>query len=173
VLGRVRSRGGKHGGIRDDRGVAMTEFVLVLPVLLLVVVGIIAFGLIFFFWLDANRLASETARWAAINHNPFASQPVPQTLQEYVKNSVPGGMQSNTDVCIDLYGKTPASLTVGDPVRVRVERPFSPFPFLWENVITVRASATMRVERVPVAGLPFEYQPGPPPGGKDIGTCGD
>jgi TadE-like protein len=170
----VRSRRGKHGGVRDERGIAMTEFVLVLPVLLLVLVGIIAFGLIFFFWLDANRLASETARWAAVDRNPFA----PTSLQQHIKDSVPAGMRDDAlDVCIDLYSETPASIAIGDPVRVRVEKDFTPFPFL-PPIFTVRASATMRIERLPPIGTipsgPASYKPGPQADDSgDIGVCGD
>ena len=32
----------------------------------------LAFGRVFFFWIDANHQANETARWAAIDHNPYA-----------------------------------------------------------------------------------------------------
>lgn len=173
MLGRVRSRGGKHGRFRDERGVAMTEFVLVLPALVIVIVALIAFGLIFFFWLDANKLASETARWAAVDQKPTA---ITTSFQQYIKDSVPGGMQDGLDVCIDLYGKTPDTVAVGDPVRVRVERGFSPFPFLWSDIVVVRASSTMRIERFNNPngqGPPTSYKPGPPNGGEDIGTCGD
>ena len=65
-------------GLRREDGVAMTEFALVLPVFLLLVAGILSFGRVFFYWIQANHLANETARWAAVDRNPYA----PTTLKE-------------------------------------------------------------------------------------------
>ena len=50
----------------------MTEFALILPVFVLLVVGLLAFGRIFFYWIEANHLASETARWAVVDRNPYS-----------------------------------------------------------------------------------------------------
>ena len=57
---------------RREDGVAMAEFALIVPVFLLLVIGIISFGRVFFVWNDANHLANETARWAAVDQNPYA-----------------------------------------------------------------------------------------------------
>ena len=51
--------------LRRDDGVAMTEFALILPIFMLVVAGVLAFGRAFFYWIDANHLANETARYRA------------------------------------------------------------------------------------------------------------
>ena len=51
---------------RDD-GVAMTEFALILPIFMVIVAGLLAFGRAFFYWIDANHLANETARWAVVS----------------------------------------------------------------------------------------------------------
>ena len=50
-------------------------------------------------------------------------------------------------VCIDFQGKTRTSVDLGDPIRVRVQKPFSPIPFLNVATITVKGSSTMRTER--------------------------
>ena len=67
---------------RDD-GVAMTEFALILPIFMVIVAGLLAFGRAFFYWIDANHLANETARWAVVDRNPYA----PTTLQQHVRGS--------------------------------------------------------------------------------------
>jgi Flp pilus assembly pilin Flp len=163
VLGRVRARGGKHGGIADERGVAMIEFALVLPILVLVAAGLLAFGQIFFYWLDANRLASETARFAVVDQNPFAPTP----LQEHIRASVPSGMQ-DLQVCIDFPAPAPPppAPRIGDPIRVRVQKSFSFIPLLGIGEIKVRASSTMRIERFADGTGLTAVDPG-----QDIGTC--
>jgi hypothetical protein len=160
-------------GLVDERGVALTEFVLVTPILVLVIAGILSFGLLFFYWLDANRLASETARWAVVDTNPFG---VP--LQEHVRTSVPAGMRDELSVCIDFPANNdpgnPGTGRIGDPVRVRIEKPYSFVPILGIGDMTIRASSTMRIERFANGIAPTAYRVGPPSGsppGDDIGTC--
>ena len=62
----------KRLDLRRDDGVAMTEFALVVPVLLLLVAGMLGFGRALFYWIEANHLANETARWAVVDR---ASRP--------------------------------------------------------------------------------------------------
>ena len=57
---------------RREDGVAMAEFALILPVFLMIVVGLLGFGRVFFYWIQANHVASETARWAIVDRNPYA-----------------------------------------------------------------------------------------------------
>jgi hypothetical protein len=156
-------------GLADERGVALTEFVLVTPILVLVIAGMLSFGILFFYWLDANRLASETARWAVVDTNPFG---VP--LQQHIHDEVPAGMQDGLNVCIDFpvnQGTAPPGAgRIGDPVRVRIEKPYSFVPILGIGDMTIRASSTMRIERFADGTGPTSYKVGPPPG-EDIGTC--
>ena len=51
-----------------ERGQALVEFALIAPLFLLIVVGIIQFGIGLNYWLDLNRLANQGARWAVVNH---------------------------------------------------------------------------------------------------------
>src|SRR6187551_3047225 len=87
--------------LRRDDGVAMTEFALILPIFMLVVAGVLAFGRAFFYWIDANHLANETARWAVVDRNPYA----PNSLQHGARYG--GQTQEFTNaakVCIDFPG---------------------------------------------------------------------
>ena len=71
----------KVRGVIDPRredGVAMTEFALILPIFMLIVAGMLGFGRVFFYWIQANHVANETARWAIVDRNPYA----PTTLQQ-------------------------------------------------------------------------------------------
>ena len=57
--------------LRRSEGVAMTEFALILPVFILIVAGLLGFGRVFFYWIEANHVANETARWAIVDPNPY------------------------------------------------------------------------------------------------------
>lgn len=133
----------------------MTEFALVLPVFLLIVAGLLAFGRVFFYWISANHAANETARWAAVDRNPFA----PTTLKAHVRNSVTAEFSDNAVVCITL----PEGSAVGRPVTVTVEAPFTFVPLLDIGTLTIRGSATMRIERLagPDGISPAAYTPDP------------
>ena len=82
----------------------MTEFALIVPVFMLIVVGMLAFGRVFFYWIGANHLANETARWAVVDRNPDPVEyTVPaEALQQYAADS--GGTLEFSDakVCIDF-----------------------------------------------------------------------
>src|SRR5436190_2372517 len=54
----------------DERGVALVEFALVLPLILLLMFGMIDFGKAFNYWNDETHLANEAARFAAVNSSP-------------------------------------------------------------------------------------------------------
>ena len=57
--------------LRREDGVAMTEFALILPIFMVIVAGMLGFGRVFFYWIQANHVANETARWAVVDHNPY------------------------------------------------------------------------------------------------------
>ena len=67
---------------RQDResGQAMVEFALILFPLLLLVVGIIQFGIALNYWLDMQRIANQGARWAVVNVARTATQ-TPRVVQ--------------------------------------------------------------------------------------------
>src|SRR5918996_630430 len=107
----------------DERGAALVEFALVLPLLLILLLGMLEFGKVFNYWIDTTHLANEGARWAVVNRNPGAG-----TLQEYIKGqantielrdggtpSIPAG--DAAEVCISF---PLGSSNVGDPVQVTV-----------------------------------------------------
>jgi hypothetical protein len=143
---------------RREDGVAMTEFALILPVFMFIVLGLLAFGRAFWYWIDANHLANETARWAVVDRNPYA----PVTLQQHIRDSSTVEFRNSVKVCIDFPdGGTPE---VGDRVRVRVQKPFSAIPLLDIKPITITAASTMRIERFADGSAPTTYAAGSPYG---------
>ncbi len=60
---------GLRGFIRRERGQALVEMALVIPVLLLLLVGICEFGRILGAYMVINNLAREGARYGVVGHN--------------------------------------------------------------------------------------------------------
>lgn len=170
----------KRINLRREDGVAMTEFALIVPVFLLIVAGLLGFGRVFFYWIEANHLASETARWAVVDRNPYAPEGASppgaggKTLQRHAKESATVEFESDASVCIDFPppnagdpANTLASVELGEPVRVRIQKPFSFVPILGMGTITVRGSSTMRIERFAgTADSPTAYSDS-----QNEGTC--
>ena len=59
---------GAHRRHDRESGQATVEFALILLPLLMVVAGIIYFGIGLNYWLDMNRVANQGARQAVVNH---------------------------------------------------------------------------------------------------------
>lgn len=145
---RPRSRAGRIRGLRSESGVAIVEFALVLPFLLLVLLAIIDFGRAINYWIDTTHLASEGARLAAVDRVPAGSS----SLQEYIRNKADtnelrdGGsrwIESPLQVCV-----LPGGDAVGDSVEVKVTTTYKWFPILGIGPTTdITGSATMRREQ--------------------------
>jgi Flp pilus assembly protein TadG len=140
---------------REERGVAVVELAIALPVLLVVLLGIVEFGRALAYWNDTTQIASVGARWAVVNRWPGG-----ETLQEAIQNEVPAqqGWQDLADrlqVCVDFVeanGNAASDEEIGDAVRVTVI-----FTFTWSFLPTwvdiadrdITSTATMRIENVP------------------------
>jgi Flp pilus assembly protein TadG len=143
---------------RQEEGVALVEFALVAPLLLVILFGMLDFGRTFNYWIDATHLANEGARWAVVNKNPASSG----TLQDYIqqqadtdelRNGGSSAVPSALEVCITF----PNGATVGNPVQVTASLTYNWLPFLSEQALggltstTVSSSSTMRLEAPPTA----------------------
>lgn len=152
-------------GRDPESGQAMVEFALILFPLLLLVSGIIWFGIGLNFWLDMNRIANQGARWAAVNCGPAM---VEAEVCEVTRGGLEGYLERQTmsqgntpdaTICYEAMSGTQSgnpSPTVGDPVTVRLLEPFNLVPFISIRIDLV-ASATMRLEQVPSKGLLDTY----------------
>src|SRR5688572_14037703 len=77
---------------KDESGQVMVEFALILLPFLLLVGGIIYFGIGLNYWLDTQRLANQGARWAVVNEYPGCARTEsaalscgkPTSLQMYI-----------------------------------------------------------------------------------------
>src|SRR5262245_20201320 len=166
----------RRAHLKREDGVALTEFALIAPIFMLIVAGLLSFGRVFFYWIEANHMASETARWAVVDLNPYRSAcptgtPTGatdcQSLQQHAARSATTEFANDVKVCINFLSTT----ELGQPVQVRIQKPFSFLPILNVGQITIRGSSTMRVENLKgTTGGPLNYVAGPGAGG-DVGTC--
>jgi Flp pilus assembly pilin Flp len=135
---------------KDERGVALVEFALILPALVLLVFGVLDIGRAINYWLDANHLANEGARWVVVNRD--LGTPLPAYLRQQAdsaelrdggSDSVPNPLQ--VSVCY------PNGNTTGNQVEVRAVVQFNWLPVLGLDVATseITGSATMRLEGTP------------------------
>lgn len=140
--------------LREEKGSALVELALVLPIVLLILFSIIDFGTAFNYWEDTTQLSAQGARWAAVNTNPGSG-----TLQAYIRSQANtaemrqgGGTSVPTpaQVCVSFPNGTS---NIGDPVKVSISITYN-----WMGILktstgiassTLTASQTMRLEAVP------------------------
>jgi len=145
---RLRQRMGSESGI------ALVEFTLVLPVLLVFLFGMLEFGRVVHYWLDETHLANEAARLAAVNKVPGGG-----SLQGYIRTQLSTNELRNggsswvplpAQVCISFPNGTS---NVGDPVKVELTAGYHWLPFIASDIgvatSSIVGSSTMRLEQKP------------------------
>jgi TadE-like protein len=141
-----------------ESGQALVEFALIAPLFLLLVVGIIQFGIGLNYWLDLNRIANQGARWGVVDKYPGCPgdttlpldpgcRTLPdETLKAHLESEpVSGGLTPVASICFEES----ATGGVGQPLTVEVESDFTFLPILDLGTITLRGTATMRIEQTP------------------------
>jgi hypothetical protein len=157
--GRVR---GTLPGVRGENGQALVEFAIVLPLILLIVLGIVDFGLAYNYKNDQTSLANQALRYAEVNACPSCGGSTP-TLETYVKstadsnelmngNSPPGswGIQPNgVEISFCLPDPSEDQTGVqGEPLEAKATTSYNWLPFLGIGVSTpIVARAIGRIEQ--------------------------
>ena len=141
--------------LRCQRGAAFVEFVVVLPIFLVLLLGIFDFGKALNYWIDGTHLSHEGARYAAVGKNPGPGATLADSIQARMDtDELQNGGASVTGparVCVSFPDGTSR---VGDPVEVSVEFTYQFLGYL--NAVypdlttaTVTNKSTMRIERAP------------------------
>ena len=157
-----RASGAKRRMDANERGAALVEFVLVLPLVLLLLFGMVDFGKAFNYWNDETHLANEAVRYAVVNKNPLGGP----DLETAVKQDADSGELKNgcSGCSIDTPGitvsfcfvnkdpSTGAPITsVGAPLRATVSANYHWLAFLVGQGLRAQSgltgSATMRIEQ--------------------------
>ena len=148
--------------MRNEKGTALVEFAMILPILALLLFGVLDFGKAFNYWNDETHLAAEGARWAVVNSNPGSG-----TLQQYIQQQADTSeLRSLATVCVSFPTNpdTGTSQHVGDPVSVTVKANYPWIPFLRSRIHilggtnvqltlpgSITGTATMRLEALPTS----------------------
>jgi len=134
---------------RGERGQAIIETALVLPLLVGLVFIFVAMGKALYLYTQYIHAANEGAREASVNL-PNSTTPLPggsTSLSAYLKQQV--GTGANVDICYS-DASPPSGQTnraVGEPVTVKVSSSYSWFPFMKLGSFTITGSATSRIEQ--------------------------
>jgi hypothetical protein len=155
-----------------EAGQALVEFALIVPLFIMIVVGIIQFGVALNFWFDLQRLANQGARSAAVNCGAGSNQCGGSTLENYLELRKAGnpdgqvlskGNDPDAEVCYvpptdpQPPGWTPSA---GDAVRVMLIERYRLQAIVGLAKIDLTAKATMRLEQDPTsAQLPNRTDP--------------
>jgi Flp pilus assembly protein TadG len=193
-----RVLGSRRRSLGDERGVALIEFALVLPLLLLIMFGMIDFGKAFNYWNDETHLANEAARDAVVNRSPDPNWAGDPTNPAYKINTAirkqadsaelrNGGTQSisspGVSICIWFPNNTDATddpirdHAVGDPVQVVVKAQYNWLAYLVGQGLPAHSdltgTATMRLEQPYQANGHDAFTTGPAsaPQTDASGTC--
>jgi Flp pilus assembly protein TadG len=149
----LRRRG--QGRFSSEEGVALIEFALVLPFLLLIIFGMVDLGKAVSYWNDETHLANQAARYAAVN-SCSACDTAGQTINQYVKSQAETNQLATSAILtIQFTGpNTNGSKNhcIGQPVKVIVSYDYYLLSFVsdrinWIGPIHIRASSTMRLEK--------------------------
>lgn len=158
VTGNPEERPQPHARLRalrrNERGTALVEFALVLPILMALVIGILDFGRALNYYNQLSQLAGQGARAAAVDCSPDGQTcPLPtgsKLIQTQLTGTyAAGGLNGAMSACI-----TGAS-GIGQPVTVTASYGFAPvgfLPFLSGTTFTISASQTERQEVTPTYG---------------------
>lgn len=125
--------------LKSEKGQAMVEFALVLPLLLILLCGIIDFGWLYYNQITLNNAAREGARYAVIYYDPVSDW----------KSAAESRMLSS------MVGVSSAAAIVSDPVEQRITASVTATPriltgftstILGKQTVELHASCTMRLE---------------------------
>ncbi|WP_202931077.1 TadE family protein [Aminipila terrae] len=125
--------------IKKEKGQAMVEFALVLPLLLLLLCGICEFGYLFSHQILANNTCREAARYAAVHYKDDGASAVEEQVKTIIqKNS----SNFNEQITIPKEEEIKVVLTI----RVQLLTPFFKFLDDGGGYINLTSQCTMRIE---------------------------
>jgi Flp pilus assembly protein TadG len=128
--------------LRTQNGQAVVEFVLVLPLLLLLMFVIVEFGRAWNVRNDLNQMAADGARMAAVGRYPGDD-----TLRQQSGDTE----VIRTDATVTRTYPDGGTCNVGQPVTVTAKYDFDFLPFLELDTVELKGTATMRLEQAPDA----------------------
>ena len=131
---------GLAGLIKRDRGQALVEMALVIPILLLLFVGICEFGHIFGAYMVINNLAREGARYGVVGHNDLEIENLVVTQRTWLDED-----KLTVSISPDFTTRHK-----GEPLNVQIDYSIDlmtpVFSHILPNPVPISASCDMRIE---------------------------
>ncbi len=131
--------------LKNEKGAAAVEFALLLPLLVLILMGILVFGLVLNNYLEITHAAREGVRWASLRAS-FAE------VEAKAKTAAPGIDWTQATLTISGVPDPPTEADQGNPVTVTVTYDigaitalYGPIQSLFPSTI-ITSAATQRVE---------------------------
>src|SRR5271163_292440 len=119
-----RNTCGRSRDVRNDgeSGQALVEFALVLPIIIVILFGIVVFGVALNDWIDETQLASEAARFASVDSEHGSGGLNEAKFLEWVK-----AQGDNAEVQHAKAELCSESSAVGSYVRVKLTNKYKWF----------------------------------------------
>jgi len=129
---------------RKERGQSLVEFVLILPVLLIILAGMLDLGRLYFAYVAVTDAAAEGAAYAAI-HPEYTAIP-PEDEDNEIVNRAQAASGGLVEIDRSLVGIECPATASGDPITVTVNYTFTlATPFISamvpDGVLMLRAVA--------------------------------
>jgi len=141
--------------LRDQRGQALVEFAIILPIVLLILLGVVDFGLAFNTQNDQSNLANQAVRLADVNLcTQCQASDGNSRIVRYVAEQADTKQLSNNGLTICFFNPAdpmgaPGPLHRGDPIKVRLSSNFEWFHYTGLDFGTtpIVAEVTGRLEQ--------------------------
>ena len=104
----------RRRNVGHNAGTAMVEMVIVLPLLLMILFGIMEFGVVFGRWQTVTNAAREGARTAVMFRTDCDATAVSTEVKDVVKSYAAGIGITLVDTDINMISSRPLQLIVGD-----------------------------------------------------------
>jgi len=126
----------RHRIIKSEKGASAVEFALILPILIILVFGIVEFGIAFNNYITITHAAREGVRIAAVDLNN------PDLKNIIIERAYPVPITPD-----DITIITPDGENIGDPVEVEITYNISiTIPLVGSWDIPLKNKAIMRLE---------------------------
>ena len=145
---------GPKRGLSEERGAALVEFALVLPLLLILLLGLVDFGKAFTMWIDETHLANTAARYAAVGTWSGSSLDNSANLAAF-ETAMEGDADTQElrdTIDVNVCFPSGSGGVKGDPIRVDVSATYQFLAYIANFVPglspkTLTAHSVMRIEK--------------------------
>jgi Flp pilus assembly protein TadG len=127
-------------GLRNEKGQSLVEFAIILPVVMLILMGIIEFGLMINCYLKVENAAREGARTGIVSS---ANVDIQEAVVRISPNLVPENLTVNVTPA-EGYRKSGEALTV--EVIYKYEMTVPIISNIFGRTVDLKAQTSMRIE---------------------------